>query len=80
MRTKKLTQSQVAALCRLSEGRADFYDLARANSTGSAAAWLVKNGLASESAEGGGKEWQITDAGRAEFATGRIDLTISGKA
>lgn len=60
---KKLTDSQVAGLRRLAKGPADFYDLSRAGSAGTTAAWLVAQGLASETTDGGSKTWQITEAG-----------------
>lgn len=73
-RTKKLTDSQVAALQRLTQGTADFYDLCRAGSAGTTAAWLVAQGLATETSDGGSKTWQITTAGAGALTAGRITL------
>lgn len=71
-RTKKLTDSQIAALTRLSQGKADFYDLIRVGATGATTTWLVGAGLATGEEVAGGKEWQITDAGRSALTAGRI--------
>lgn len=76
-KTKKLTESQKAALGLLADGRKDYFDLVRAGANASTRTSLTSRGLAEKTAErhpGGFNGWQITDKGREALQAGRVEI------
>lgn len=76
-KTQKLTTSQNAALCYLSQNpSADFYDLCRAGVGGGATTKKLEAlNLITVSEDGGMKCWTITELGAQAYSTGRYSAT-----
>ncbi len=74
-KTKRLSPSQVCALKVLDQGRASYFDIARAGGNGKTISSLVDAGLATKiTHKDGSNEWEITKAGRDAFEAGRYPL------